>query len=166
MHRPSPATYICDFWKPPLRPTLDTPLGSGTNTDSASGSTSGGTGTTMTTVVGLRSYLIWSVCYTAWHCQSDARASPFVEALSTITLAYCAQILSSPLVFDRKITQGTYFACWNSQQHNSYRPFLVHTIDPIELTHNNPQPCATGYWHAARAIADVDVFSKHCNPSI
>ena len=25
-HRPPPATYICDFWKPPLRPTLDTPL--------------------------------------------------------------------------------------------------------------------------------------------
>ena len=25
-HRPSPAIYICDFWKPPLRPTLDTPL--------------------------------------------------------------------------------------------------------------------------------------------
>ena len=23
---PSPATYICDFWKPLLRPTLDTPL--------------------------------------------------------------------------------------------------------------------------------------------
>ena len=25
-HRPSPATYICDVRKPPLRPTLDTPL--------------------------------------------------------------------------------------------------------------------------------------------
>ena len=25
-HHPSPATWICDFWKPPLRPSLDTPL--------------------------------------------------------------------------------------------------------------------------------------------
>ena len=25
-HRPSPTTYICDVRKPPLRPTLDTPL--------------------------------------------------------------------------------------------------------------------------------------------